>query len=230
MSEPTKNTKFQNSNENPASASPKKVMPFTNFACLCGFQLDSIKAAESHFLMCAKFGEKFGELHRNMLKTLNSVKNELEFDILKLVWKICKTKVKENIEIKLEKDAKFDTLKHANTTKPKVLTNEDNKNSTVIIPIKNIEFVLGDPLQSLPEMPSPSRCDQIDPYAELMSCFECQRQFYGNILTNLSCNHTYCTGCLKNKIFREYPENGQVLCKCKNPIKEAEFQVILLFA
>ncbi len=94
---------------------------------------------------------------------------------------------------------------------------------------------LGVPLKPLPEKPSPARLPQQDPAevvpAVLLTCVECNRQFTDPSSTiYLSCMHSYCIECLKNKAFREFPENGQVLCKCNKPTTDSELQACLVFS
>ena len=182
--------------------------------CSCGQSIAFDKQNENHFADCPEFKAQFGELLSALINTAKKVKDRNDYNIIKYLFHIQKYQIR-----RILKQAKSENKPPPIPMNPfESSINVGNEN------YEEIKIRQSQPLPQISCIVSNNKFEEV----ELVSCNECNRQFPGmNNIVCLPCDHNYCFDCIKHKAFKDFPETGQVVCKCRVPLKELELTVFV---
>ena len=197
----------------------KLINGYGDTYCECGTQFSQIKSIQNHIMECQKFQDRFGGLVKELIDVFKNTKTRNDYNIVKFLFHIMRQYIRDKLSTSR-------AIPEFNPNPSAAISNPISKNKQT----HEVKLELTQPLQPLPELLSfmqPVVNEQMfSEKSNLVSCLQCTRLFPDEKNTiSLSCSHRYCLECVKHKAFREYPDNGQILCNCKQPLTESEIQV-----
>jgi len=182
---------------------------YSNMKCSCGKVVTFDKSFESHFSNCSSFQLQFGELLNALINTIKKIKDKNDYNLIKYMFHVQKFQIRKVLKQVKTKENPYSLSTIISVPEHKYEEEKIRKTITSVKEVKSIPLVVVEEKSLIP-------------------CTGCKRQFpdMSNIIA-LSCGHDYCHNCMKFKVFKEFPETGQLFCYCRVTVKEIEIKVML---
>lgn len=200
-----------------AKEPPKWLLKhYSTLLCKCKKLFAELEPIEAHIVECKELKTHFGELIAALVNSIKMVGNKNDYNLVRYLFYLQKQCMRQ----------KLNNARQVPEFNPKPSVPLQGH-----LPKNREKLEMSLPLQQKPELLSFARVlvseEMFGDNSSLVSCAECRRLFPDESNTvGLSCKHSICLECAKNKIFRDFPDKGQVLCSCKKPLTEKELQVI----